>query len=360
MDIEYNALLKNNTWHLVPPKKRSNIINCKWLFKVKLKADDTFDKYKARLVAKGFKHRFGIDYEDTFSPVVKMSTIRVILSIAISRGSSFRQLDVQNAFLHGILEEEVYMRQPPGYIDKSHPDFVCKLDKAMYGLKQAPRAWYACLSAKLVALSFTPSKVDTSLFYFNKHGVTVFVLVYVDDIIVASYTLSATTGLLHSLRQDFALKDLGDLHYFLGMKVNKVACGLVLTQDKYASDLLKKVNMFSCKAVSTPLSISEKLSAFEGTWLGPVDAARYKSIVGVLQYLTLTRPDITFSVNKVCQFLHVPTDVHCAAVKRILRYLRGDTRFTTKNLVICDEIHMTFSDFVTDHTTSMTNSQISS
>jgi histone deacetylase 1/2 len=135
MDIEYNALLKNNTCHLVPPKKGSNIIDCKWVFKVKLNADGTLDKYKARLVSKGFKQRFGIDYEDTFSPVVKMSTIRVILSIAISRGWSMRQLDVQNAFLHGILEEEVYMRQPPGYIDKSHPNFVYKLGKALYGLK---------------------------------------------------------------------------------------------------------------------------------------------------------------------------------------------------------------------------------
>jgi histone deacetylase 1/2 len=241
MDIEYNALMKNNTWHLVPPKKGSNIIDSKWVFKIKYKADGSLDKYKALLVAKGYKQRFGIDYEDTFSPVVKMSTIRLILSIAVSRGWSLRQLDVQNAFLHGILEEEVYMRQPPGYIDKSCPNYVCKLDKALYGLKQAPRSWYARLRAKLMALGFIPSKADTSLFYFNKHGIVVFVLIYVDDIIVASSMPSATSGLLHSLKQDFALKDLGELHYFLGIEVNKVADGLVLTQDKYASDLLKKV-----------------------------------------------------------------------------------------------------------------------
>jgi histone deacetylase 1/2 len=330
MDVEYNALVKNNTWRLVPPKRGSNIIDCRWVFKVKLKADGTLDKYKARLVAKGYKQRFGIDYEDTFSPVVKMATIRVILSIAVSRGWSLRQLDVQNAFLHGILEEEVYMRQPPGYIDKSRPDFVCKLDKALYGLKQAPRAWYARLSAKLIALGFVPSKADTSLFYFNKHGVTVFVLIYVDDIIVASSTPRATSGLLHSLRQEFALKDLGELHYFLGIEVNKDAGGLKLTQDKYASDLLKKVNMTSCKPVSTPLSTSEKLSVYEGTRLGPNDATRYRSIVGALQYLTLTRLDIAFSVNKVCQFLHAPTDIHWAAVKRILRYLKGNTRIGLK------------------------------
>ena len=140
MDLEYSALMKNKTWHLVPPRKGTNIIDCKWVYKIKRKADGSLDRYKARLVAKGFKQRYGIDYEDTFSPVVKATTIRVILSVAMSRGWSLRQLDVQNAFLHGVLEEEVYMRQPPGYEDKSLPNYVCKLDKALYGLKQAPRA----------------------------------------------------------------------------------------------------------------------------------------------------------------------------------------------------------------------------
>jgi hypothetical protein len=210
MDLEYNALMKNNTWNLVPPKKGINIIDCKWVHQIKYRADGSLDKYKSRLVAKGYKQRYGIDYEDTFSPVVKMSTIRIILSIAVSRGWNLRQLDVQNAFLHGILKEEVYMRQPPGYVDKSCPNYVCKLDKALYGLKQAPRAWYARLSIKLIALGFVPSKADTSLFYFNKHGVTVFVLIYVDDIIVASSSPKAIDDLLHSLKQEFALKDLGE------------------------------------------------------------------------------------------------------------------------------------------------------
>jgi histone deacetylase 1/2 len=192
MDVEYGALMKNKTWHLVPPKKGSNIIDCKWVWKVKRKADGTLDKYKARLVAKGYKQRFGIDYEDTFSPIIKMDTIRIISSIAVSRGWSLRQLDIQNVFLHGILEEEVYMKQPPGYEDKNKPGFVCKLDKALYGLKQAPRAWYARLSTKLLSLIFKASKADTSLFYFNKGYVCVYILIYVDDIIVASSTKEAT------------------------------------------------------------------------------------------------------------------------------------------------------------------------
>jgi histone deacetylase 1/2 len=217
MDVEFNTLMKNKTWHLVPPVKGSNIVDCKWVFKEKRKADGSLDKDKARLVAKGFKQRYGIDYEDTFSPVIKMSTIRTILSIAVSKGWSLRRLDVQNVFLHGILEEKVYTRQPLGYEDKTRPNYVCMLDKALYGLKQAPPAWYARRSAKLLDLGFNASKADTSLFYFNKGEVTVFVLVYVDDIIVASSTQEATEGLLRSLKKDFALKDLGELHYFLGI-----------------------------------------------------------------------------------------------------------------------------------------------
>jgi len=182
MNSGYAALMRNQTWHLVPPQKGRNVIGCKWVYKIKRKADGTLDRYKARLVGKGFKQRYGVDYEDTFSPVIKAATIRVILSLAISCGWSLRQLDVQNAFLHGLLEEEVYMHQPPGFEDPEKPNFVCKLDKALYGLKQAPRAWYSRLSDKLIQLGFQASKADTSLFYFSKGGITMFILVYVDDI----------------------------------------------------------------------------------------------------------------------------------------------------------------------------------
>lgn len=166
-------------------------------------------------MAKGFKQQHGIDYEDTFSPVVKHTTIRLILSLAVSQHWTIRQLDVQNAFFHGVLEEEVYMRQPPGFIDAAHPDYHCKLDKSLYGLKQAPRAWFSRLSDKLLQLGFIPSQADVSLFIYRKGHVTLYLLVYVDDIIITGSSVAAITALVRDLQDDFAMKDLGDLSYFL-------------------------------------------------------------------------------------------------------------------------------------------------
>ncbi|KAK1649357.1 hypothetical protein QYE76_067162 [Lolium multiflorum] len=238
MQEEFSALQSNNTWHLVPFIPGKNIIDCKWVFKVKRKADGTIDRYKARLVAKGFKQRYGIDYEDTFSHVVKASTIRLILALAVSRGWQLRQLDVKNAFLHGVLEEEVFMTQPPGFEESSRMGHVCKLDKALYGLKQAPRAWYSRLSTELQSLRLSSSKADTSLFFYKKGGVTIYMFICVDDIVVASSSEKAVDALLLDLGMDFALKDLGELQNFLGIEVKKVHDGIIMSQEKYANDLL--------------------------------------------------------------------------------------------------------------------------
>jgi len=202
--------------------------------------------------------------------------------VAVSKGWSLRQLDVQNAFLHGVLEEEVYMSQPSGYEDEKHPTYVCKLDKALYGLKQAPRAWYARLCGKQVQLGFTPSKGDTSLFFYHKGTVTMFVLVYIDDIIVASSSLAATKALLTDLEAEFALKDLGDLHYFVGIEVKRSSDGLVMSQQRYATDVVKRTNMWNCKPIDTPISTAEKLSLTKGDSLGEADSTKYRSVVGAL------------------------------------------------------------------------------
>lgn len=195
---------------------------------------------------------------------------------------------------------------------------MCKLDKFLYGLKQAPRAWYSHLSSKLLQLGFQGSKADTSLFFFHQGDVIIYFMVYVDDIIVVSFCDLAIQRLLHKLRDDFALKDLRPLHYFLGIEVLPVSDGLLLTQTKYANELIHKAGLLHCKAVCTPMPLSKKLTSTVGELL---------SLVGDLQYLTLTHPDIAFSVNKVCQYLHSPTSVHFAAVKRILRYISGTLNY---------------------------------
>jgi hypothetical protein len=167
MTDEFDALQRTNTWVLVPRPSGVNIDPSKWIFKTKQRPDGSVDKYKARLVARGFTQQLGIDYGDTFSPVVKPATVRLVLSLAVSRGWSLRQVDISNAFLHGFLSEDVYMQLPPGFEDARFPSHVCKLQKALYGLKQSPPAWYARLSARLLQLGFISSKADTSLFIFS-------------------------------------------------------------------------------------------------------------------------------------------------------------------------------------------------
>jgi hypothetical protein len=213
------------------------------------------------------------------------------------------------------------MKQPPGFVDSDHPTYLCKLDKSLYDLKQAPRAWFSRLSTTLLQLGFLASKADISLFIFNKGGVHMYILVYVDDIIIVSSSSSATDRLLSQLQADFTVKDLGTLNYFLGIEVHHTSHGLLLTQQKYIKDLMTRTNMAAAKGVSTPMLPSDKLSLNGGEPLSAEDTTRYRSVVGALQYLSLTRPDISFCVNRVCQFLSASTTTHWTAVKRILRYV---------------------------------------
>jgi hypothetical protein len=219
-----------------------------------------------------------------------------------------KQIDIQNAFLHGLLSEDVYMEQPSGFIHPSYPHHICKLKKALYGLKQAPRAWFARLSGKLVDLGFIGSKADSSLFIYHTAAVTMYLLIYVDDIIIVSSIPTAIDELLQLLSTDFAVKDLGKLHYFLGIEVIPMKDGLVLSQQCYIRDLLFKTNMTEAKPVSSPMSSSAAFSAFTGDPME--EPSLYRSTVGSLQYLSLTRPDLAFAVNRVCQFMHRPTKLH--------------------------------------------------
>jgi hypothetical protein len=239
-----------------------NIVGSKWIFKTKRRPDGSIDKHKARLVARGFTQQHGIDYGDTFSPVVKPATVHLVLSLVVSRDWSLRQVDVSNAFLHGFLTEDVYMRQPPGFEDARYPSHVCKLQRSIYG--QSPRAWYACLSQLLYQLGFSASKADTSLFFFSRDGIQIYMLVYVDDIVIAGSTCEAVDRLVHALAAAFPIKDMGKLDYFLGLEASYNSGGMTLTQRKYALDLLHGVNMENCNPTSTPLSTSERLAREHG------------------------------------------------------------------------------------------------
>ncbi|KAJ1692595.1 hypothetical protein LUZ63_009293 [Rhynchospora breviuscula] len=321
MKKEIAALHLNNTWTLVSPSASQNIVGCKWVYKIKRHADGSIERFKARLVAKGYTQEEGIDFFDTFSPVIRPMTIRLVLSLAISLGWPLKQLDVHNAFLHGDLHETVYMAQPPGFVDPAYPSHVCRLNKAIYGLKQSPRAWFSTLSSALVAYGFLASNYDPSLFVYHRHGHTVVVLVYVDDIIITGSDTASLAGAISHLQARFALKDLGSLKFFLGIEVSTSQTGIHLSQANYLKDILIRSKMDESRPCASPMVANLSLSLHEGD---PMDnPSLYRMTVGALQYATITRPDITFAVNKVSQFMHAPTTSHWAAVKRILRYLKG-------------------------------------
>jgi hypothetical protein len=273
--------------------------------------------------------------------VIKPSTIRVILTLAVHFSWDIRQLDVSNAFLQGTLIEEVYMEQPRGFVNKSHPDFVCRLHKALYGLKQAPRAWFTRFSTFLLDIGFTASLVDTSLFIFCSGKIQLYLLVYVDDIILTGSHPAAISALICRLQAEFPLKDLGPLHFFLGIQVTRSPQGIHLCQTKYINDLLNKTNMSGAKPANSPCPSGSKLSRHNGS---PIpDPTTYRQIVGALQYCTLTRPDIAYSVNQLCQHLHAPCSTHWTAAKRVLHYLQGSSDhglfYTKSNLQLnafCD------------------------
>lgn len=249
------------------------------------------------------------------------TTIRIILGLAVNRDWHVRQIDVNTAFLQGHLKEEVFMSQPPGFQDPSKPTHVCHLRKALYGLKQAPRAWYSELKTYLTTIGFRNSLSDTSLFILKHNGDYVYLLVYVDDILVTGGSPTLVQQIIDAIARKFSIKDMGNLGYFLGIEAIRSSRGLHLMQRKYIIDLLTKTNMLNAKHVPTPLPSSPKLTVKSGTPLS--DPHEYCRIVGSLQYLALTRPDVSYAFNKLSQFMHMPTTDHLQEVKRVLRYLSG-------------------------------------
>jgi hypothetical protein len=321
MEEEYAALLANHTWDLVPCPPGTNVVTGKWLFRHKLTSDGSLNRYKARWVLRGFTQRPGVDYDETFSPVVKFATVRAVLSLALSRAWAIHQLDVKNAFLHGTLTETVYCCQPTGFVDADRPDLVCRLNRSLYGLKQATRAWYSRFASYLASIGFVEAKSDTSLFIYRRDNDTVYLLLYVDDIVLTASNADLLQRTIVALQREFAMKDLGPLHHFLGITAERRPQGLFLHQRQYAIDILERAGMSDCKPCSTPVDTQAKLSEDDGP---PVaDATSYRSLTGALQYLTFSRPDITYAIQQVCLHMHTPREPHFTALKRILRYLCG-------------------------------------
>lgn len=302
MTVEYNALVKNGTWSLVPCPTNVNVMGCKWIYRTKRKSDGSIERHKARLVAQGFSQQEGKDFFETFSPVVKPTTIRLVLSIALSNQWCLRQLDINNAFLNCELSEVVYMRQPKGFEDSHHPNHVCQLRKALYGLKQAPRAWFTKLKHYLITQGFRTCQSDTSLFVHHSVAATIYILVYVDDLIITGTDSGLINNFIINLNKVFALKDQGELHYFLGLQITRTSSGVQLTQEGYVRDIMESTNMFAAAPITTPADPQHRLVKAGEPFDDP---ALYRRTVGSLQYATITRPDITY------------------AVKRILRYLAG-------------------------------------
>ncbi|KAF5451600.1 hypothetical protein F2P56_026693 [Juglans regia] len=290
MTAELHALEANSTWTLesLPPGKKP--IGCKWVFKTKLKANGSVERYKAWLVAKCYTQVEGLDYHETFAPVAKMTTIRCLLAVAASHQWIIHQLDVNNAFLHGDLDEEVYMIPPPGY--------------------------YSTEDSR-----FSQSQADHSLFTLVTSTNITLVIVYVDDILVAGNDRSQIEIFKSVLSTHFKTKDLSPLKYFLGLEVARSSQGIFLNQCKYALDILSDSGQLGARTASFPMEQNLKLTNQDGFLLS--DPSPYRRLVGHLIYLTITRPDIVFAVNILNQFMHAPHAPHMQAATRVLRYIKG-------------------------------------
>jgi hypothetical protein len=223
--------------------------------------------------------------------------------LALSRSWPIHQLDINNAFLHGTLSETVYCAQLSGFEDPAHPDYVCRLNRSLYGLKQAPRAWYNRFASHLLQLGFVEAKSDTSLFVYHRGADIIYLPLYVDETVRTASSTDLLWRTIGALQQEFFMKDLGDLHYFLGMSVQRTSSGLFLSERQYMIEILERAGMSDCKPCSTPVDVNPKLSAEGDPVSDPTD---FRSLAGALQYLTFTRPDISYAVQQVCLNMHIP------------------------------------------------------
>ena len=309
-----------NTWRLEHLPLGKKALGCKWIFTIKYNSDGTIERYKARLVVLGNHQEEGIDYMETFAPVARMTTVRLFLDIAVKENQEVHQMDVHNAFLHGDLHEEVYMKLPPGFRDKGETR-VCRLQKSLYGLKQAPRCWFTKLANALRAYGFKQSRSDHTFFVYVKQGVRLRILIYVDDLIISGTSPKDIQIFKNYLASCFNMKDLGPVKYFLGLEIARSKEGIYLCQRKYASDIVAEVGLLGCRPAGSPIDQNHKLAKADGALLA--DPQTYRRLLGRLIYLSATRPDLAYSIHVLSQFMHAPRAKHWLAALKVVRYLKG-------------------------------------
>lgn len=320
MDDEVQSLQSNNTWVLAKLPEGRTAIDNRWVFKVKHKAGGGIERFKARLVIRGFRQRYGVDYEETFSPVVKFSSVRMILSMAAAEKWHLKQFDVKTAFLYGDLDETIYMKQPCGYSDNS--ERVCLLKKSLYGLKQASRCWNKKFSFFLRKFNFESSKADPCVFISDRSGRKLVLAIYIDDGLVAASNTEDINELLDYLKKHFEIK-VCDVGYFLGLEILVNESGSIhLHQSTYAEKVLARYGMEASHPVAVPADTSiNSIEAHET--VGAINFP-FRESVGSLMYLAVaTRPDISYAVSSVSRHLENPNQAAVNAVKRILRYIKS-------------------------------------
>ncbi|GJR06991.1 putative ribonuclease H-like domain-containing protein [Tanacetum coccineum] len=308
-------------WILVDLPFGKRAIGTKWVYRNKKDERGVVVRNKARLVAQGYRQEEGIDYDEVFASVARIEAIRIFLAFASYMGFIVYQMDVKSAFLYGTIDEEVYVSQPPGFVDPKFPKKVYKVEKALYGLHQAPRAWYATLSTFLLKSGYRRGTIDKTLFIKKDKNDIMLVQVYVDDIIFGSTKRSWCDEFEALMKSRFQMSSMGELTFFLGLQVKQKEDGIFISQDKYVAEILKKFDFASVKTASTPIETQKPLTKDEEA--ADVDVHLYRSMIGSLMYLTASRPDIMFAVCACSRFQVTPKTSHLHAVKRIFRYLKG-------------------------------------